>query len=182
MPIRPHVWRSKRQWTRLDLHRQREEFFDTRVTGRSEIWTTLKAVVGLLAQGEIQDAQGILDASAITVPTGDLMNGAYDEMGNFYQMPEYVISDPVNIIQGSEHNIAKGENDSDVSDDNEIKQRREEKGKAVLKAGDIIKIRARLSDRGGPDIVISMGKEQNVRILVRRIQEEVNVRSPEASS
>lgn len=106
------------------------------------------------------------------------MNGAYDEMGNFYQMPEYVISDPVNMIQGSEHNNAKGENDSDVSDEDEIKQRREEKGKAVLKAGDLIKVKARLSDRGGPDIVISMGKEQNVRILVRRIQEEVNVRSP----
>lgn len=172
------MWRSKRQWTRLDLHRQREEFFDTRVTGRSEIWATLKVVVGLLAQGEIQDAQGILDASAITVPTGDLMNGAYDEMGNFYQMPEYVISDPDNTIQGSEQNTGKGENDSDVSDEDEIKQRREEKGKAVLKAGDLIKVKARLSDRGGPDIVISMGKEQNVRILVRRIQEEVNVRSP----
>lgn len=106
------------------------------------------------------------------------MNGAYDEMGNFYQMPEYVISDPVNTIQDSGNNIAKGENDSDVSDEDEIKQRREEKGKAVLKAGDLIRVKARLSDRGGPDIVISMGKEQNVRILVRRIQEEVNVRSP----
>lgn len=108
------------------------------------------------------------------------MNGAYDEMGNFYQMPEFVISDPVNMIQGTEHNNAKSENDSDVSDEDEIKQRREEKGKAVLKAGDLIKVKARLSDRGGPDIVISMGKEQNVRILVRRIQEEVNVRSPQS--
>lgn len=146
------------------------------MTGRSEIWATLKVVVGLLAEGEIQDAQGILDASAVTVPTGDLMNGAYDEVGNFYQMPEYIISDPNNLIPGLQENLLKGESASDVTDEDEAERRREEKGKGVLKTGDVIKVKARLSDRGGPDVIISMGKEQNVRVLVRRIQEEINVR------
>ena len=148
------------------------------MTGRPEIWATLKVVVGLLAGGEIQDAQGILDASAVTVPTGDLMNGAYDEVGNFYQMPEYIISDPKNLTPGLQENLLKGESASDVTDEDEVERRREEKGKGVLKSGDVIKVKARLSDRGGPDVIISMGKEQNVRVLVRRIQEEINVREP----
>ncbi len=176
MPLRAHVWTSKRQWTRPELDRERQEFFDTRVTGRSEIWATLKVVVGLLAEGEIQDAQGILDASAVTVPTGDLMNGAYDEAGNFYQLPEHVLSDPNNMVQSSEEIIIKGENASDATDEDEIERRREEKGKGVLKSGDVIRVKARLSDRGGPDIIVPLGKEQNVRVLIRRIQEEVNVR------
>lgn len=179
MPLRAHVWVSKRQWTRLELDRERQEFFETRVSGRPEIWATLKVVIGLLAEGEIQNAQGILDASAVTVPTGDLMNGAYDEVGNFYQMPEYIISDPNNVLPGSQENIVKSESASDATDEDEVERRREEKGKAVLKAGDVIRVKARLSDRGGPDIIISIGKDQNIRVLVRRIQEEVNVREPE---
>lgn len=175
MPLRAHVWNSKRQWSRSQLDRERQEFFDTRVTGRQEIWATLKVVVGLLAQGEIQDAQGILDASAITVPTGDLMNGVYDEVGNFYQLPEHIISDPENLVLGSQENVSKGESGSDVTDEDEVERRREEKGKGVLKTGEVIKVKARLSDRGGPDIIITIGREQNVRVLVRRIQEEINV-------
>lgn len=136
----------------------------------------MKVVVGLLGDGDITTAQSILDAAAITVPTGDLKNGAYDEAGNLYQLPEYVISDPENMLLDS-GNILKGEDESKhVSDDEEeIERKREEKGKAVLKIGDIVKIKARLSDRGGPDVVVTLGKDQPVRILVRRIQDEANV-------
>ena len=176
-PLRPHVWTAKKQWTRLQLDRERREFFDTRVTGHAEIWATLKVVVGLLADGDITTAQSILDAAAITVPTGDLKNGAYDEAGNLYQMPEYIISDPQNLVLNQQGEIQKGEVSNDATDDDEaIERKREEKGKAVLKTGDMIKVRARLSDRGGPDVMISLGKDQAVRTLVRRVQEELNVR------
>ena len=176
-PLRPHVWTAKKQWTRLQLDRERREFFDTRVTGHAEIWATLKVVVGLLADGDITTAQSILDAAAITVPTGDLKNGAYDEAGNLYQMPEYVISDPQNLVLNQQGEIQKGEVSNDATDDDEaIERKREEKGKSVLKTGDIIKVRARLSDRGGPDVIISLGKDQAVRTLVGRVQEEINVR------
>ena len=176
-PLRPHVWTAKKQWNRLQLDRERREFFDTRVTGHAEIWATLKVVVGLLADGDITTAQSILDAAAITVPTGDLKNGAYDEAGNLYQMPEYVISDPQNLVSNQQGEIRKGEVSNDATDDDEaIERKREEKGKSVLKTGDMIKVRARLSDRGGPDVVISLGKDQAVRTLMRRVQEEVNVR------
>ena len=128
-----------------------------------------------MAEGEIQDAQVILDASAITVPTGDLMNGVYDEVGNFYQLPEYIVSDPENLVPGSQENIIKSESGSDITNEDELERRREEKGKGVLKIGEVVKVKARLSDRGGQDVVVTIGKEQNVRVLIRRIQEEINV-------
>lgn len=132
-------------------------------------------MVELLADGDIVTAQSILDAAAITVPTGDLRNGAYDEAGNLYQLPEHVISDPDNLVLDQE--IKNGETSNDVTDDDEeLERKREEKGKAVLKKSDMVKVKARLSDRGGPDVVVAIGKDQFVRILVRRIQEEANVR------
>ena len=143
------------------------------MTGHSEIWATLKIVVGLVQNGDIPTAQSILDAAAITLPTGDLKNGAYDEAGNLYQFPEHIVSDPTNIILDQPGDDIKGEASMDGVDDEELERKREEKGKSVVK--DVIKIKARLSDRGGPDVVVSIGKEQTVRTLVRRIGEEANV-------
>ena len=105
------------------------------------------------------------------------MNGAYDQVGNFYQMPEHVINDPGNVVLTSRDGAHKVEDPGDATDEEELERRREEKGKSVLKTGELVKVKARLSDRGGPDIVVSIGKEQNVRVLTRTIQEEANVRS-----
>ena len=177
-PLRPHIWTAKKQWTRSELDKERQDFFDTRVTGHGEIWATLKVVVGLLADGDVITAQSILDAAAVTVPTGDLKNGAYDEAGNLYQMPDHIISDPRNLAP-DEDIIGKGETSNEVTDDDEeLERKREEKGKAVLKSGDVLKVKARLSDRGGPDVVIAVGKDQPVRAVVQRIRDEANVGRP----
>ena len=136
-------------------------------------------VVGLMAGGDLETAQGIIDAACITLPKGDLISGAYDEVGNFYQLPEPIISDPVNVISESGGSVivdSKAETE-EGTDEEGMERRREEKGKGVLKSGDTIKIKARLSDRGGPDVQVVMGKDQNVRVLARRVQEEVGVRS-----
>lgn len=134
--------------------------------------------MGLLADNDVPTAQSIIDAAAITVPTGDLKNGVYDEAGNLYQMPEHIVSDPQNLTADPQNDDLKGETSVDATDDDEESERkREAKGKAVYKSEDVVKVRARLSDRGGPDVVVSVEKEQAVRILVRKIQEEVNVRT-----
>ena len=44
-----------------------------------------------------------------------------------------------------------------------------------MKPGDMINVKARLSDRGGPDVVISMGQQEVVRLLAGRVAEEANV-------
>ena len=134
--------------------------------------------MGLLRDGDVSTAQIIVDAAGITVPTGDLKNGVYDEAGNLYQLPGHVISDPENIVVVDREDILKGEGESkDVTDDEEeeMERRKEEKGKQVLKRGDVFKVRCRLSDRGGPDVVVCVGKDQSVRVLVRRVVEEANV-------
>lgn len=156
------------------MDRERTEFFETRVTGHAEIWATLKVVVGLVQDGDISTAQSILDAAAITLPTGDLKNGAYDEAGNLYQMPEHIVSDPTNMIldQPGEDDI-KGELSRDIIDDEELERKRDEKGKTLVK--DLIKVKARLSDRGGPDVVVSMGRDQVIRTLARRVAEEAKI-------
>jgi len=131
-------------------------------------------VVELLCEGEVENAQGVLDAAGVTVPTGDLTNGAYDEMGNFYHMPEQVIADPENMLEEVIRDGLDKDENVDV-DDEELERRREEKGKSVLKSGDLLKIKARLSDRGGPDIVVMFSKEANVRVLIRKVQEEAGI-------
>ena len=149
------------------------EFFETRVAGHPEIWATLKTVVDLMQDGDVPTAQSIIDAAAITLPTGDLKNGAYDEAGNLYQLPEHIVSDPTNIILDQPRDEIKGDGSIDASDDEEMERKREEKGKSVVK--DMVKVRARLSDRGGPDVVVAIGMEQSVRVLARKVGEEASV-------
>lgn len=129
------------------------------------------------------------------------MDGCYDGLGNLYKVPQAVISDPVDLAEDSKYahgrstsNIdgdtimgeseAKaaaldGEDEKNVPSEEEseaIAKRREEKGKSVER--DAVKVRCRLSDRGGPDVVISLGKSQNVGTLVRRVAIEANVSWP----
>ena len=129
---------------------------------------------------DLETAQTIIDAAGVTLPRGDLISGAYDEVGNFYQLPEPIVSDPTNVISGSHETLAvgtKAEIGKELEEE-EVERRREEKGKGVLNTRDMIKVRARLSDRGGPDVQILMGKDQNARVLARRVQEEVGVCIP----
>src|SRR5436190_15911247 len=58
--------------------------------------------------------------------------------------------------------------DSEDEYNEELERRREEKGKGNER--DFIKVTARLSDRGGPDITVGIGKEQNVGALARKVQ------------
>ncbi|KAL2221177.1 ubiquitin domain protein [Thermoascus aurantiacus ATCC 26904] len=188
-PIRPHVWHSKRRtWTRAQLAREREEFFETRVTGRPEVWAALNAATSLMREGDFATAQGIIDAAGITVPTGDLCEGCYDESGALYRLPQCIVSDPENVVEtASTDERGTGDLESDAiydgklvdnaSEDEliaeEIERRREEKGK--MSERDIIKVKARLSDRGGPDVVVSIGKGQSVGLLARKVQAEAGI-------
>ena len=54
-----------------------------------------------------------------------------------------------------------------------IQRRREEKGKGSEK--DALKVRCRLSDSDGPDVVILLGESQSVGVLARRVHGEANV-------
>jgi hypothetical protein len=191
--VRNHVWRSKRRtWTRAQLDRERIEFFETRVTGRPEIWAAVSTVISLIRSGDLVTAQSIIDAAGITVPTGDLCEGCYDEQGVLYRVPQCIVSDPENMVPSSSRTASEDggpagyEPDTgaisdgklaadDASGDELISQdveRRDEKGK--MSERDLIRVFARLSD-GGPDIVLSIGKGQPVGLLARRVHQEAKV-------
>lgn len=143
-----------------------------------------------MREGDLITAQGIIDAAGITVPTGNMSEGCYDANGALYRLPDVIISDPVNVVEttASDDLICKGHVDTDEEDDastkmgidsetkeleEELERKGEEKGKRNER--DTIKVRARLSDRGGPDITVRIGKEQNVGLLARKIQHEARV-------
>jgi hypothetical protein len=210
-PIRNHVWTSKRRtWTRVQIDRERTEFFDTRVTGRAEIWAAVSTAISLMRSGDLATAQGIIDAAGITVPTGDLCEGCYDQQGVLYRLPQCIVSDPENMVVSSRserdrHQDGDGDGDGDgggcaeeeldhealsdgklATDDasgdasgdelisQDIERRRDEKGKTSER--DLIRVLARLSEGGGPDILLSMAKSQTVGFLARRVHQEANVR------
>jgi hypothetical protein len=159
----------------------------------------LKNVSELLREGELETAQGILGAAGVTTPTGSLIEGCYDEAGNLYRLPEAIILDPMNVIpeettsQPTRHSNIDGETmvglseaksmalDSVLAEDMEkeegdseaTERRREEKGKASER--DAVKVKCRLSDRGGPDVVVLLGRSQTVGALARRIRSETDV-------
>ncbi|KAK4222107.1 hypothetical protein QBC38DRAFT_101919 [Podospora fimiseda] len=220
-PLRLTEWSSQgRIWTPASLRREREEFFDTRVTGRQEVWQTIRAALEVLwaSQAAIRNAggggpprrgseddgpseqdpsialataQSILSAAEITLPTGDLSNGVYDSMGNYYQIPHQIVSDPTNMSwvdddvgdtkadltgdeETAEEEIEEGDGDDEEGEDAE--RRREEKGKGVVNVKDLITIRARLSD-GSKDVNVSVGKTDSVRSIGRQIADEAQLGS-----
>lgn len=193
MPLlTPKSWASKsRKWNPASLRRERYEFFETRVTGRREIWDALRQVAECVRENDLSTAQGILDAIGVTLPTGRLEEGGYDEAGNLYRVPNAVLSDPTNIqpddaedgetdtmigtvapVDMKEATVGKLMED-EYKDDDVISATptRDDKGKAPVEK-DAIKIKCRLSDRGGPDVIIALGKSQNVGALTRLVRDE----------
>lgn len=164
------------------------------MTGRTEIWEGLKQAIECLREGDLADAQGILDALEVTLPTGRLEEGAYDSQGSLYKIPQAVISDPTDVIEDiadMDSQTVSGPADSDTlaakleaTEDTKMEdvsqsqidteKTKEVKGKAVVDK-DAVNVRCRLSDRGGPDVVIPLGKTQRVGLLAERIREETEV-------
>lgn len=189
-PIRPHVWYSKRRaWTRAQLDQERREFFETRVTGHPEVWVALAAAISFMQSGDIYTAQSIIDAAGVTVPTGDLCEGCYDQQGALYRLPQCIVSDPENMVEDSPLDVsgandldgdtvsdakfAAGETSGDELISDGADRRKEEKGK--ISERDLITVKARLSDWSGPDIEVSVGKDQSVGYIARKVQQEAGV-------
>lgn len=193
MPPKP--WKSKNKtWTRSQLLRERYEFFETRVTGRKEVWHGLKQAIECLREGDLADAQGILDAMSVTLPTGKLDEGAYDENGNLYKIPEAVISDPTDIVEdmndgdaqtvtsasdldviAAKLEAAEGAKSSEGKADSVEEKSRAAKGKTAVR--DAVKVRCRLSDRGSPecDVTVVLGRSEKVALLASRVEVERDV-------
>ncbi|RCI14472.1 hypothetical protein L249_5946 [Ophiocordyceps polyrhachis-furcata BCC 54312] len=179
-PLRRHQWTDDdRRWTRRSLDLERADFFDTRVTGRPHIWQTIHAALQVLAQPHESDddyhdalatAQSILSAADISLPTGDLANGVYDSLGNYYQLPDWVVADPTNLT------AADRDSHLSSSDADDAQRTRADKGKAVVHLHEHILLRARLSETGR-DIEIAVDKADLVRAVAAGIASEADLPS-----
>ena len=63
-----------------------------------EIWQTIRLAC---ESGSKETAQAIIDSANITVPTGKLSDGCYDEWGNQYIIPKHCLVEPSNLEESS---------------------------------------------------------------------------------
>lgn len=175
------------------------------MTGRPEVWQGIRAALEVLWEADrrrravggasseedssedvdggadlaLATAQSILDAADVTLPTGDLVDGVYDLLGNYYQLAECVVCDPVDV----EDNAGAGEEEvkmgvdggeDETEEERDARRRREEKGKSVVDRRSLVAIVMRLSD-SGRDLKMKVGKEEGVGSVVRRVREETGV-------
>ncbi|KAI8819446.1 uncharacterized protein EV422DRAFT_507505 [Fimicolochytrium jonesii] len=76
--------------------RKRDEFWDTMpsYSGLAQVWQALRAAC---EAPTLELAQAIVDSANMTVPTGRLTDGCYDERGNMYTIPAFCIVDPTRV-------------------------------------------------------------------------------------
>lgn len=192
LPLRcPSPFATPQPFTPKRLACERQEFWETRVTGRPEVWSAIRNACELACDGQLENARGILEAAGVTLPSGSLVAGGYDEVGGLYRVPDWVIGTPTNLLRDNNNSettrvvtrekqilLAEQEVDKDETDRRKsLERRRDEKGKAkAVVDEDAVKVRCRLSDRGGPDAVIWLGRKQPVSVLARRVRDEAMVR------
>ncbi|KAI8321471.1 hypothetical protein GQ54DRAFT_311725 [Martensiomyces pterosporus] len=100
-------WRAEQPMTSSELHRQREAFWDTAPVyeGRAEVWQALR----LACESDDRAlAPAILESAGISVPTGRLIDGAYDELGACYRIPKYCLCAPVNMVDDNDAGGSNG--------------------------------------------------------------------------
>ncbi|CAF1217250.1 unnamed protein product [Rotaria sp. Silwood1] len=108
-------WKSDVPITENQLRRKREEYWDTAPAfeGRKEIWDALRGACYAIEQNDIDLAQSIINCANISLPRGTLLD-CYDELGTRYQLPVYILSSPINLIDHEQ--ISNHDNESNTSD------------------------------------------------------------------
>lgn len=130
-------------------------------------------------------AQSILSAAEISLPTGDLSDGVYDSFGNYYQLPQWVVSDPINVA--TTNSVDDGEEGSVSGDDGTVNDEEDarkssnsmnaqglEKGKGVSDARDQVTVRARLSETGR-DFDISASRSESTRSIIKKLASQTSL-------
>ena len=167
------------------LAQQRAEFFDTQTGGREEGWAVLVFVCEAMrdapraeeSDGDgsnttgLQAAQGILDAAGLTCPTGRMRDGVYDEQGNRYVVPTWVVRDPEDVVEEEE------DTEDEKGDEEAVMRMEKGKGRMLEEEEDdrIVTVRIRRSDPE-TNYTLRMGKAQSVGTLVECFRVEAQVR------
>lgn len=153
------------------------------MTGTEEIWAALRRASEFLCVGDLASGQAVLDAVNVSCPTGKfarargrerVRGGLYDESGALYDIPEWVVTDPRDIVEDTEDKIGiDGADESDDARENDdVVRKREEKGKGrAIDLGEETRAKVRFSD-GKADLELVFGAKQNAGVLVRKVLEQ----------
>lgn len=156
---------------------KRDEFWDTAPVfeGKSEIWAALKAAVEALENKNFQLAQAIIDSANIIVPNG-LLNDCYDELGNRYQIPAYVLSKPNNL---TDKNEPSSESSSpNLKKKNKKKSVNDNENKSEINSNEQIQIKLRVSSivqDTNSDLKFLVSLNQSVLSLKQKLCESKSI-------
>ncbi|KAJ2848625.1 Ubiquitin domain-containing protein 1 [Coemansia brasiliensis] len=94
------LWAAEDPLTAAMLQRKRAEFWETAPAfeGRVEIWLGLRMAC---ESDDMQLAQAIIESLNVVVPNGRIVDGVYDERGACYEIPQYCLSSPTNLMPDS---------------------------------------------------------------------------------
>lgn len=151
------------QFSKQRLERERNDWWDTRTTGSAEIWAALRSMVHSLQGGNVTEAQVLLDATECTCPNGMLWRGVFDNRGEWYKVPEWVVIEPEGLVEEDELKDEAGSVGED--DDKEVE---------TEELGDDVKVKFRLSNTG-KDHIVDLRRGERVASLVTKLKAQAGV-------
>ncbi|KAF1841014.1 uncharacterized protein K460DRAFT_196838 [Cucurbitaria berberidis CBS 394.84] len=167
--VKPLTDSTNLTWTRPRLDKERQDWWDTQVTGSQEIWGAIRLAAQYLQAGELQEAQTMLDATGCTCPTGLLWRGVYDTTGVQYKVPEWVVVEPDGLLEGVETQggAATGATsaaaqideteDSDGEDEDDFK---------------LVRVRASYNQR---DVLVSIRRKETIASVIEKVKKQVEL-------
>jgi hypothetical protein len=167
--VKPLTDSTNMTWTRSRLESERNDWWDTQVTGSQEVWGAIRLAAQSLQLGKMREAQQWLEAMECTCPTGSLWKGVYDKTGVMYKVPEWLIVEPEGLVPEDAGEGEAGESAGAAGQDGAPEDDDEEDDEPVV-------VRARIS-RTGRDVVLKLQKKQTVASIVDKIKEQAEVRS-----
>lgn len=141
----------------------------------------------MVRNGDVAEAQGIMDALNVTCPTGRIARdrgkhkergGVFDERGELYDIPAWVVTDPQDVIEDKEKESTNDGAADDEEDDNTggATRRKDEKGKGRAEdPGETVVLRARLSNTGA-DVTVTVGTKEKIETIVQQVQQQIGNR------
>lgn len=141
--------------TKHSLATKRTEFWHTRVTNILEVWQTLHVACDAILEGNHDLAQTMIDASGLRLRNGSL-DCVYDHRGNEYKIPKFCYSNPTNILTAQ--TSSKNEQMEDPA--------------ASTGGGVPIKIKLRLANHFGRDVLLDVQSLDPVKLIKQALQTE----------
>jgi hypothetical protein len=169
--VKPLTDSTNLTWTRARLDKERNDWWDTQVTGSPEVWGAVRLAVQSLQIGKLKDAQQWLETMECTCPTGCLWKGVYDSTGILYKVPEWLIVEPEGLVaEEADAELAGGPagvaaaNDGAQEDDNDDED------------DEPVAVRVRVSCNGR-DVVLKLRRREQISSIVEKLKQQAEVRS-----